>query len=387
MRILKIFFVLFIFHLLFSCHPRNVILPEYSDQEIKDADLAILHVVNNMNYKNGFFIAKDTLTNYLPIKNYLKMHSYFNKVYFYDSENDPELLPTTLRFAKDSIKIFLPSNKSILRLNQKADFILFIQTPYLLNAYQYQTPNISYDFGIIKSKDQLYTSEKIDLIYAIWDNREGEIVSYGRLKILSGKRKDFKRITARRILFDTPFFKNTPTGTPFSSLNTYTLEFSRGRDTTNIKIKPLKYKNELSTNVLFTILGAWNFKYARAITPKLSLHCAASFNKLWFVKINGNYNFGARYYLKSFENRGVSVFCDYSYFDMEYESVRKRFSSYGFGGTYRWIFLKALLLDISAGLGFSPASVKFEEVKGNTTKSVDVGGINEYVSINVGIMF
>jgi hypothetical protein len=79
MRILKIFFILFIFYFLFSCHPKNVILPEYSDQEVKDADLAIHHSNTPIfhqfiNSTIQFFYSYIT-----PTLHYSILHPYFRR--------------------------------------------------------------------------------------------------------------------------------------------------------------------------------------------------------------------------------------------------------------------------------------------------------------------
>lgn len=153
--------------------------------------------------------------------------------------------------------------------------------------------------------------------------------------------------------------------------------------------KKIPYRHTISTDPLALIFGSPNFSYELRVTKNIAVSGYAGFGKVLFVDITKSYGAYIKGYFGSEPDYGL--FIQGGIVDLGIQvGDEKAEAFYTFlGGGYRVMKFKPLTLEISSGLLFSgDDKVMFEEVDGNLTKTVEIGGPVRFgASITFGFSF
>ncbi len=139
--------------------------------------------------------------------------------------------------------------------------------------------------------------------------------------------------------------------------------------------KKIPYRHTISSDPLMLIFGSPNFNYEFRVTRNIAVSGFMGFGKVLFVDITKNYGAYIKGYFGSEPHYGL--FLQGGIVDLGVEvGDEKAEAFYTFiGGGYRVMKFKPLTLEISSGLLISgDDKVMFEEVDGNITKTVEIGG-------------
>lgn len=153
--------------------------------------------------------------------------------------------------------------------------------------------------------------------------------------------------------------------------------------------KKIPYRHTISTDPLVLIFGSPNFSYELRITKRIAVSGYAGFGKMLFVDITKNYGAYVKGYIGSEPDYGL--FLQGGIVDLGIEVGDEKAEAFYtfFGGGYRVKRFYPLNVEISSGLLFSgDDKVTFEEVSGNLTKTVEIGGPVRFGgSISLGFCF
>ena len=169
----------------------------------------------------------------------------------------------------------------------------------------------------------------------------------------------------------------------------FTFSLLSAQEINTEKEKNIPYRHTISTDPLVLIFGSPNFSYELRITKRIAVSGYAGFGKMLFVDITKNYGAYIKGYIGSEPDYGL--FLQGGVVDLGVEvGDEKAEAFYTFvGGGYRVKRFYPLNVEISSGLLFSgDDKVSFEEVSGNLTKTVEIGGPVRFGgSISLGFCF
>lgn len=239
---MKYLFVSFLLLISFyGCMTSNIhIMPDYESRKINDEDLILIETrldktseykflisgdqqtwdsaltmvtrskIDYFNFINStefmslydlFSLSEDSMSfipNYFDIGEDLQINSTFKNVIKYKDDNVPPLIKQKLFINEnDPIEIYIPnSSTSFPLIKDQAKYLLFIQFP-----------------------NKIYLDEhkiNLNINFCLWDHNESRIISYGRFSTFNTSNyqmnfEDFTYEIIRRILIETPFYKNKMT--------------------------------------------------------------------------------------------------------------------------------------------------------------------------------
>ena len=164
--------------------------------------------------------------------------------------------------------------------------------------------------------------------------------------------------------------------------------FSQAVDSTKLNKAKYDPENYISVDGLLLLFGAVNPGAERRIVDEFSVFASIGTGSMWFTKINEMFEVGAKYRLTAILKNNFYLGLSYNKMSLSYKDKTASSSSIGMLFGYYHIFFSWLRFDANGGLYISnDPSVTFEEISGNLTKSVTVGGLNFGGSLRVGIAF
>lgn len=147
-------------------------------------------------------------------------------------------------------------------------------------------------------------------------------------------------------------------------------------------------KNNIGIYPLYLIIGAIDIGFEHRIIDRLSVELNYAFGKIWFTDIEKYYEVGLKYYMKKQSNTGLYIKSHVNSISLKTETKNADVINYGMFVGYRWLISNFVSIDLYGGLYFSSDDkVVFTETKGNTTKTIDIGGFRQSGNFQIGISF
>ena len=170
----------------------------------------------------------------------------------------------------------------------------------------------------------------------------------------------------------------------------FNLNFAQYSDSTKyIAPKITILKHNININPLYLIFGLIDIGYEYRILNQISLEGNYGFGKLFFVEVQKYYEFGFRYYIKKQSNSSFFLKVHINNIGLKSDDKSADVLNYGLFIGHRWLISKSFTIDLYGGIYLSgDDKVIFEEVKGNTKKTVDIGGHTRTSgNIQIGLSF